>query len=166
MPSHECPGHGEFDDEDEDKNIRVRINAKPDSPTIRKRQSTEAQLISNGTDFTKSLVQDAVGLNDDKVVSGQPWTKFKDEDSGFKDDELCSDHCFWLKNNRSTLSSAWSEPEIQLFNTLVPVYIDIRRGPCFIAIAVEKPCFEVYSSRLRYSNTDGFPGIPEGFTVS
>jgi len=91
----------------------------------------------------KLLVEDAVGMDDDKIVSGKPWSKFKDEDAAFKDDELCSDNCFWLKKNRSTLSLGWSEEDTELFNTIAPAYIDIRRGPCLIAFAVEKPCYEV-----------------------
>lgn len=89
-------------------------------------------------------------MDDEKNISGTPWTKFKDDESAFKDDELCSDMCFWLRKNRSTSMSAWSEEDTQLFNTLAPAYVDIQRGPCLIALAIEKPCYEV--SRPRTLN--------------
>ncbi|MCJ1245215.1 hypothetical protein MMC30_002416 [Trapelia coarctata] len=147
--AHECPGHGEFDDEDEEKNIRVRINAKPDSPSTPKRKTIGVQLVHNGTESSKVLVEDALGMDDEKAVSGNPWSKFKDEDAAFKDDELCSENCFWLKKNRSTSSSAWSEEDTELFNTIAPAYVDIRRGPCLIAFAVEKPCYEIFLKVLQ-----------------
>lgn len=86
-------------------------------------------------------------MDDDKNVSGTPWTKFKNDDSAFEDDELCSDNCFWLKKNRTASSSAWSEEDTQLFDTLAPAYLDIRRAPCLITLAIKKPCYEVCNLR-------------------
>ena len=82
-------------------------------------------------------------MNDDKTITGKAWTALREEDCGFEDDELCSDSCFWLKKNRSTTHPAWSEEDKKLFNALVQVHLDNRRGSCFLALGMEKPCHEV-----------------------
>ena len=138
------------------------MNAKPDPPPAQNGKIGETFLISNGRDSSDRLssqicsrleIDDALGMDDDNSISGTPWTRFKDDVPAFKDDELCSDTCFWSRKNRTTLTSAWSEGDTQLFHALAPAYVDIRRGSCLLALAIEKPCFEVRSSKsLNFSD--------------
>lgn len=140
---HECPGHGEFDDTDDEKNIRIRINVKPPFPQSPQRKTATRNVDTESIQYSTVLLKDAIGLNDDKSVSGTPWITFREEECGFKEDEVCSDNCFWLKSHRSSSSSTWSTEELKLFNTLLPAYQDSRRGACMLALGLEKQCNEV-----------------------
>ncbi|MCJ1402180.1 hypothetical protein MMC11_005400 [Xylographa trunciseda] len=140
--AHECPGHGEFEDGDDEKNIRIRINAKPPSPKSPKHKQRRRLTNEEHIGVTSSSLEAAVGINEDKIITGKPWAALKDEDSGFKDDELCSDECFWLKSNRSMLSSSWADHDLKLFNTLLPGHQGNRRGSCLLALGLSKPCYE------------------------
>ncbi|MCJ1390602.1 hypothetical protein MMC18_003463 [Xylographa bjoerkii] len=144
--AHECPGHGEFEDEDDEKNVRIRINAKPPSPKSPKDRVGRHLTNEEHTTVTPSFLEAIVGINKDKSITGKPWVVFKDEDSGFKDDEMCSDKCFWLKSNRSISSSSWTDYDLKLFNTLSPAHQGNRRGPCLLALGMSKPCNELLAS--------------------
>ena len=141
--SHECPGHGEFNDEDEQANVRLRLNAKPLSPP-----AVNCKSIVNGdgpskVEFDTSTIKNALGRNEDGTVGGQALITISDLDSAFKDDELCSDSCFWLKANRSRSSTEFTAEEMELLHVLLPAYRGNRRGACLLALAIEKPCVEV-----------------------
>ena len=89
------------------------------------------------------MIKGALGLNDDKSVTGQPLIAIADSDYVYRDDEKCSKSCFWLKSNRVTELPDWSDEDTQLFLTLLPAYMSNRRGACIIALAVENLCAEV-----------------------
>lgn len=141
--SHECPGHGEFNDEDDQKNVRLRLNAKPLCPP-----AADNRSMANGDDPNQiqvdiSKIENALGRNEDGTVSGQALLTISDLDSVFKDDEFCSDSCFWLKANRSRSVSDFTAEDMGLLHTLLPAYRGNRRGACMLALAIDKPCVEV-----------------------
>ncbi|MCJ1438246.1 hypothetical protein MMC27_007634 [Xylographa pallens] len=147
--AHECPGHGEFEDDDEEKNVRVRINAKPPSPKSPKDKTGRHLTDEEYTRVISSSLEAAIGINEDNSITGKPWALLKSEESGFKDEETCSDKCFWLKSNRSVLSSSWNDHDLKLFNTLLPAHEGNRRGSCLLALGMNKPCNEVFLKVLR-----------------
>ncbi|MCJ1292454.1 hypothetical protein MMC34_004004 [Xylographa carneopallida] len=143
--AHECPGHGEFEDEDDKKNVRVRINVKPLTlKSFKANIRLHLKKEGNTNGFSSSL-EAAVGTNEDNSITGKPWALFKNEESGFKDDEMCSDECFWRKGNRSASSSSWDDDDLKLFNTLLPAHQDNRRGSCLLAFSMSKPCNEFFA---------------------
>ncbi|MCJ1385394.1 hypothetical protein MMC17_008517 [Xylographa soralifera] len=162
--AHECPGHGEFEDDDDEKNVRIRINAKPPSPKSPKDKIGRHLTNEEHTRIVSSSLEAAVGINDDNSITGKPWALFKNQESGFKDEEMCSDECFWPKSNRSVSSSSWNDHDLKLFNTLLPAHQSNRRGSCLLALGMNKPCNEVYIWPLPgniYANVDkGFPQGP------
>ena len=99
---------------------------------------------SSKLEIDSSTIENALGRNEDGTVSGQALIPISDLDSAFKDDELCSDSCFWLKANRSRPSSEFTAEEMGLLLVLLPAYKGNRRGACLLALAVEKPCVEVW----------------------
>ena len=141
--AHECPGHGEFDDEDEEKNIRVRINAKRTSSASPRGRGPTNQPCPVHAKVPQAALMNAMGLNNDKTISGQKWCSLKNGDCGFKDDELCSASCFWLKSHRSNFLSNWSKADLDLFTALLPAHITNNRGSCLMALVIEKSCSEV-----------------------
>ncbi|MCJ1287582.1 hypothetical protein MMC26_006934 [Xylographa opegraphella] len=141
--AHECPGHGEYEDNDDQKNVRVRINAKPPSPKLPKDKPDRHITKEEMTKVVSSLSAAAIGINEDRSITGKPWAWFNNEESGFKDDEMCSDKCFWLKSNRFISSSSWNDDDLKLFNTLIPAHQANRRGCCLLALSMNKPCNEV-----------------------
>ena len=92
---------------------------------------------------SEAEIKGALGLNDDKSVTGQPLTAITDSDCAYKDDETCSKSCFWLKCNRVVETSDWPNEDVELFLTLMPAYMSNRRGPCMLALALQRPCVEV-----------------------
>lgn len=66
----------------------------------------------------------------------------------------CSGACFWLKQNRLSVSiDSWTAAEAKDFKHLLVKYGTSDRGPCFISMAMRKPCIEVFVKMLRYSDT-------------
>ena len=87
-------------------------------------------------------------MNDDGSVSGLPIDEMTDLDTGFVDNELCSDSCFWKKANRSGLNvTPWLDEDRVLLQALLPAYARNKRAACMIALAIQKPCVEVRSFR-------------------
>ena len=82
-------------------------------------------------------------MNEDKSVSGQALITIDDSDCAFKDDEVCSDACFWLKSTRLRAVSEFTDEETELLHIFLPAYSHNRRGPCMLALAIDKPCVEV-----------------------
>ncbi|MCJ1471938.1 hypothetical protein MMC13_000579 [Lambiella insularis] len=109
--AHECPGHGAFSDTDDEKNIRIRINAKPPSPHLSKPSIASRQTDNDHVSISAVHLEDATGLNNEGIVSGKPWTAFKDDEDAFENHETCSDCCFWLKSNRSLSLPTWTVVE-------------------------------------------------------
>jgi hypothetical protein len=141
---HECPGHGEFNCSDDEKAVRIRLNAKSGSPILPIEKLDDIHASHNGAKPPKGLFDDLLGLNQSNTISGEPWAKFQSEEPCFKDSEECSPSCFWRKANRSMKLSTWSNKEVQVFNTLAAAYVVNRRGPCLLALAIDKPCSEVF----------------------
>lgn len=137
---HECPGHGEFTKEDGIENTRIRANTKPLSLKIAK---------SNGTEIVQPIdITQLVGMNDDGSISGLPIDEMTDLDTGFADNELCSDSCFWKKTNRSgTEAKPWLDEDREILQALLPAYVRNKRAACMIALAIRKSCIEVRSFR-------------------
>lgn len=128
------------------KNVRIRINAVPNLKESAVGHTNSQPRRVSGEIFQAgvSRLLDIIGVNDDKTVSGLPWTIFSDHFPGFRDKEFCSEKCFWQKANRLELvSSRWLPAEVELFDALMPAYTGSRRGPCFLAFTIEKPCVEV-----------------------
>ena len=140
---HECPGHGEFNDEEEEKNVRTRINAKPLSPSSEIGRTFSARDDATGPKLDASTIKDSLGMNEDKSISGNSLIAVSGSDCAFQDDELCSDDCFWLKSNRLRALSRFADEETELLHTFIPAYGQNRRGPCMLALAIDKPCVEV-----------------------
>ena len=96
--------------------------------------------------------QQALGMNDDRTISGVFWSEVEEDDSGFADWEVCSsDDCFWLKNNRYRSLSEWSKADRELLDTFRPAYENDRRGPCVVSRfgLINKPCVEVSSRNCK-----------------
>jgi hypothetical protein len=65
----------------------------------------------------------------------------------------CGDRCFWVKQNRrSRLEQSWSEHDRAEFNVQLLGWGSSLHGPCYMAMAMGKPCNEVFVEMLR--NTD------------
>ena len=143
---HECPGHGEYEDTDDDKNLRIRVNLKPtiaNSPN-RKFGSSEP----NKASFVNALhITELMGLKEDaKTVSGPLWANQRDgADSGFGDQEVCSKDCFWPKKSRADRLTVWSEEDQKNLKMLRPAFENDKRGACLIAQTglISKSCKEV-----------------------
>ena len=92
--------------------------------------------------------QQALGMNDDKTISGAFWSEVGEEGAGLKDDEVCSDECFWPKENRYRSLSEWSKADREVLETLRPAYENDRRGSCMMSQSglIGKPCVEVCSN--------------------
>lgn len=134
--SHECPGHGEFAKGNGIDNTRVRANTKPLSPRSARNNAIE---VSQSIDLTQ-----LVGMNDDGSVSGLRMDEMTDLDTGFADDEICSDSCFWKKTNRAGLDiMPWLDQDRVLLQALLPAYVRNKRAACMLALAIQKPCVEV-----------------------
>lgn len=134
--SHECPGHGEFAKGDGIDNTRIRANTKPLLP---KSARTNGVEVSQPIDLTQ-----LVGMNDDGSISGLRMDEMTDLDTGFADDEICSDSCFWKKANRSGLEILpWLDQDRGLLQALLPAYVRNKRAACMLALAIQKPCVEV-----------------------
>ena len=105
----------------------------------------------NGVDVAQSIdTTQLIGMNDDGSVSGLPIDEMTDLDTGFADNELCSDSCFWKKTNRSGLKvKPWLNEDRELVRELLPAYVHNKRAACMIALAVQKPCVEVSSSEVQ-----------------
>ena len=83
-------------------------------------------------------------MNDDGSISGLANDEMTDLDTGFSDDKLCSDSCFWRKANRAGLEvTPWAHEDRELFQALLPAYVHNKRAACMIALAVRKSCVEV-----------------------
>ena len=136
--SHECPGHGEFEDDDYKNNVRVRINAEPLSSS-----QSMPTLKSGPARFDTSAISNALGQDEDGNVSGQPLIPIRRFDHAFRDDESCSESCFWLKSNRLVDASEFSPQEMEDMFISLPAYYNDRRGACMLALFVEKPCVQV-----------------------
>ena len=136
--SHECPGHGEFEDDGYHKSIRVRINAEPLSLNDGT-SSTRTGIIRPDT----AAINDALGQDEDGSVSGQPLIPIRGFDHAFRDDEICSKSCFWLKSNRSMDLSEFSDQEMEDLHISLPAYYNDRRGACMLALFIDKPCVQV-----------------------
>lgn len=147
---HECPGHGEFTCEDDEKAVRTRLNAKSGDSILPIEKLVDLHASHRGAKPPKGLFDDLLGLNQSGTISGEPWAKFRSEEPGLKDSEPCSNSCFWRKENRSMKSSTWSNKEIQVFNSLAAAYVVSRRGPCLLALAIDKPCSEVFTYFLYW----------------
>ena len=140
--AHECPGHGEYNDTDQGKNVRERVNFKPGSPDA---EASWPYRI-NDEDITELL-----GLQDDGEVTGVPWTTFRESSTvGFSDSELCHDDCFWARQARTTELSAWAKDDNEAFRMLRPAYEFERRGPCLMAQCglIRKSCKEIFLKLL------------------
>ena len=91
-----------------------------------------------------------LGLEKDgKTVSGSFWASLRDSaDTGFADNELCSEACSWPKETRLQRSTEWSELDLKNLKMLRPAYENDKRGACMIASSklIGKTCKEV--SRL------------------
>lgn len=134
--SHECPGHGEFAKGNGIDNTRVRANTKPLSPKSARNNAIE---VSQSIDLTQ-----LIGMNDDGSVSGLRMDEMTDLDTGFADDEICSDSCFWKKTNRAGLDiMPWLDQDRVLLQALLPAYVRNKRAACMLALAIRKPCVEV-----------------------
>lgn len=143
---HECPGHGEYEDSDNEKNMRIRVNLKPalnGSPNKRFGTSkpNKASLDKDTT------IYQLVGLEEDgKTVSGPFWAQYRNgADSGFGDQEVCSDECFWPKKNRVDRLTLWSDEDSKNLKMLRPAFENDKRGACMIAQTglISKSCKEV-----------------------
>ena len=147
---HECPGHGEYEDSEDEKNMRIRVNTKPALATSpsKKFGSSRPNKASLDKDVT---VQDLLGLEEDGVtVSGPFWAQLSDNaDSGFGNGEVCSDDCFWPKKNRPDRMTVWSEEDQKQLKMLRPAFENDKRGACMIAQTglVSKACKEVVTWR-------------------
>ena len=116
--------------------MRLKVNANPLSPLvpIGRRYSDDDRTFT-----VSSVIKVSTGMEDDGTITGSDPTK-KD---GFREDELCSDLCFWKKSNRERSLSSWLPNEVELLETLLPTYIGLRRAACILAVAIAKPCAEV-----------------------
>ena len=79
------------------------------------------------------------GMGNDGTITDSTPSK----EDGFREDELCSDLCFWKKSNRSRSVSRWSPDKIDLLETLLPAYFGLKRAACLLVTAIDKPCAEV-----------------------
>ena len=144
--SHECPGHGEFEDEVDEKNIRIRVNCKPSSPKSPTLNGIDDRKNIDRIELSEPTPQDIIGKDDDGNVSGTFWAHLSEGDNVLSDQETCSETCFWLKSNRklqpnkSELDEDW-----KVFEMLRPAYETDRRGPCMLAQSglINKTCVQV-----------------------
>ena len=148
---HECPGHGEYEDSDDEKNLRLRVNLKPALPTPKNRKSASPK--ENKASFGKEVtIHHLIGLEEDrKTVSGPFWARWRDSaDHGFGDQEVCSPDCFWPKKTRTDHSSSWSEEDERTLKMLRPAFENDKRGACIIAQTrlISKSCKEVCYSYI------------------
>ena len=93
--------------------------------------------------FDAFAICNALGQDADGSVSGQPLVPIRGFDHAFRDDEVCSTACFWVKTNRSVEVSEFSKQETEDFFTSLPAYYNDRRGACMLALFINKPCVEV-----------------------
>lgn len=134
--------------------MRIRVNLKPALTTSPngKLSSSKPNKAALDRDTT---VKQLMGLEEDgKTVSGPFWAALREgADSGFGDQELCSDDCFWPKHNRADRLSVWSDEDRKSLKMLRPAFENDRRGACMIAQTrlISKPCKEVTIHVSRHS---------------
>ena len=98
--------------------------------------------------FDKEIgVKQLMGLEDDgKTVSGLFWSQLREgADSGFGDQEVCSEGCFWPKKDRADRLTVWTEDDLSNLKMLRSAFENDKRGACMISRArlISKPCKEV-----------------------
>lgn len=144
--SHECPGHGKYEDEGGRRNIRSRVTHKPCSPRLAEDEIADSDSSQEPLESLRPKLEALVGLNEDKTVSGISFGLLGDGGVGFTDQDVCSDDCFWLKTNRKQIAAKrWSEQDRVAFEALRPAYKDDLRGACMLAKSglIDKTCTEV-----------------------
>ena len=121
------------------------MNCKPSSPRSPKRIGMSGRPNKARMGLENPTAQQALGMNDDKTISGAFWSEVREDDNGFDDDEVCSNECFWPKENRYRSLPEWSKVDQELLETLRPAYENDRRGSCLISQfgLIDKPCVEV-----------------------
>ncbi|KAI9662679.1 MAG: hypothetical protein M1831_002722 [Alyxoria varia] len=156
----ECPYHGEYleDYEDLDPN-GAQIGEEDGTKTV---SEVQADLVNHRLRMNASAnrtvqpqvklaytdalsFDEQLGLEADGEARGK-WngSHEHDKDAGYKDDELCSEKCFWKKSNRKVTSTEkWSEEDLKYLEHILPGFSESKRGPCFLAMGLEKPCVEV-----------------------
>ena len=147
---HDCPGHGELSWEDKENPSKDWnfLNAVPlkgisYSPLVYINKN-KSILQATHTAHTKLR-----GMDRDKTVLGRAWTKSSRQDPSFPDDDVCSAECFWLKENRREKMPSWSSEEADLFTSLLPAYVQFTRASCIMALAINKPCAEIWWAMLQ-----------------
>jgi len=129
---------GYSDDENVTLNNRALV-VRPRFTTAKKKQV----LAYKWSDLPEDRPKDI------KAFPGGEDAAIIDTDNG-----ECSETCFWLKRNRASVPvNPWSVAEVKDFEHLLVDYGSSDRGPCFISIAMGKPCIEVFLKMLGYANT-------------
>ena len=147
---HSCLGHGELSWEDKENPSKEwnYLNAVPlqgisHTPLIYIKLD---QSILQATRVAQTKLR---GIDKDKSISGRAWTKSGRHDPSFLDEEFCSSECYWLKENRREKMPSWSLEESDLFASLLPAYVHMPRPPCIMALAIDKPCAEIFRAMLQ-----------------
>jgi len=158
---HDCFYHGEFKETVEgsedgneladnafDEDYPGNVNHKA-RVTVRSRPRLWKESLAYVKEPDVDIGQ-LLGIDDGGNVSGtwnNPATSSGGE-AGFPDSRICSEECFWKKSNRTSDVVQWSESEKQLLENLMPAYARSKRGACMLAIAVDRPCVEVFQVML------------------
>jgi hypothetical protein len=111
----------------------------------------------------ETRVVDILGLHDNGEVRGN-YNKDKVKepgDPGLADTETCSESCFWdvCKRCDCTVADAvhaeplkrfvdWSARDVTLYKSMLPTCVQIRRGPCIMAITLSRPCSKIFGEML------------------
>ena len=92
---------------------------------------------------------EVAGLDPDNVLVGEisDGHQGKEIEKAFSDQKLCSERCFWFKENRGHLHQHWSSDDRNVLNTLRAAYEDEERMPCLLfmtGLIGSKTCVEVF----------------------
>ncbi|KAI9706558.1 MAG: hypothetical protein M1836_003565 [Candelina mexicana] len=145
---HDCPGHGEYEEPNEDSdaeeqlggNRRVRVTVVAPMTHSDQKEIESCKISSDGPSVFECL-----GKNNDGTVTGINANDQNKERPAYPDSQECSTDCFWKKENRVEIVPQWPQHQLDLFDALLPAWVNSRRGPCMIACAVGKPCSEVFT---------------------
>jgi hypothetical protein len=106
---------------------------------------------------------DILGLHENGEVKGScSMNQSRDSgDPGFTDEETCSESCFWgiSKRSQRTISDllqagqihrfvGWSEKEVKIYQSMLAMCVQFRRGPCIMAIPLTRPCSMIFEEML------------------
>jgi hypothetical protein len=161
---HDCPGHGAYGEhqtsDSEDEDFSSDDTDSNDEIGHNHRQRVVSAKASRKPGCLPVYKQGLLlsryrGLDDsDKVVGS--FSNPPAEEGVFKDDELCSDSCFWKISNRKLdiQNSDWSAKDLKDLEFAFSAFTGNPRSPCFARFVVNtKPCWEIFNKILTLSAT-------------